>query len=281
MLPSVAIPPDYDAVVITAPREVLASTIGLIQTLAEQIGLHRQRGHRVLFAPQVESCDSSAVAAMLRIMHGAHERGCEFAICNPSPIVRRYLEIYGGTTDLARHILYADERGMYRSPLMPFVPPYVPAPNGRWDVYERGKVRSMVPTPQGVVHVAPVDLSQYAVPAQVEVVNKGGITRRLVRVPRQHEGIVVVRRFKFAPDVAPAKLDALHKLLDWYKSKGFDFRGVFVWQHENAPGELTEVLSFRDRAHYDSFKTLLKVDDSWRPLNDRLGNVQPEVHTQF
>lgn len=281
MPPAIKIPSDYNAVVITVPREVSAATIAHIEALAEEIGLPRQRGHRILMASQVEFCDSSAVAAMMAIMRGAHDRGCEFAICNPAPIVRRYLEIYGSHALFSKHILYADDQGGYRTELMPFVPPYVPAPEGRWDVYENGKVRSMVPTARGVVKVAPVDLAQYALPATLEVVHKGGVTRRLSRVPRQHEGIVVVRRFRFAPDVAASKLDALHKLFDWYKSKGFDFRGVFLWQHEQTPGELTEVLSFKDRAHYDAFKTLLKVDTSWKTLNDPLGNVHPEVHMQF
>lgn len=281
MPPAIKIPADYSAVVITAPREVSAATIAHIQALADEIGLPRQKGHRVLVAPQVEFCDSSAVAAMLTIMRGAHERGCEFAICNPSPIVRRYLEIYGSAAMASKHILYADDQGFYQTDLMPFVPPYVPAPNGRWDIYERGKVRSMVLTPQGVLNIAPVDLNQYAVPATLETVHKGGVTRRLSRVARQHEGIVVVRRFRFAPEEAASRLDALHKLFDWYKSKGFDFRGVFLWQHEQTPGELTEVLSFRDRAHYDAFKTLLKVDTAWKSLNEKLGNVQPEIHMQF
>ncbi len=281
MPPLVTVPAGYNAVVITAPPEVSAATIAHIQALAEEIGLPRQKGHRVLVASQVEFCDSSAVAAMMRIMNGAHEMNYEFAICNPSPIVRRYLEIYGTAAMLSRHILYANEKGFYETDLMPFVPPYVPALEGRWDIYTNGKVKSLVPTPQGVRAIPPVDLNQYAIPTVREVVRQSGKSRILSRVPRTHEGIVVVRRFKFAPEEAAPKLDVLHKLLDWYKGKGFDFRGIFLWQNEADHGEFSEVLSFRDRSHYDAFKTLLKVDTSWKELNAKLGNVQPEIHMQF
>jgi anti-anti-sigma factor len=281
MPPQIKVPADFNAVVITSPSEVSSATVAHIQATAEKLGLPRQRGHRILFASQVEYCDSSAVAAMMGIMQRAHQHGHEFVVCNPSPIVRRYLEIYGASSMIAGHILYANDQGFYETKLMPFVPPYVPALDGRWDIYTNGKVKSFVLTAEGAVDTPPVDLNQYAIPTIREVVRKSGKSRIMSRVPRVHEGLVVVRRFKFAPEEAATKLDVLHKLLDWYKSKGFDFRGVFLWQSEANHGEFSEVLSFRDRSHYDAFKTLLKVDTSWKDLNAKLGNVQPEIHMQF
>jgi anti-anti-sigma factor len=281
MAPQIKVPADFNAVVITAPREVSAATIAHIQATAEKLGLPRTRGHRILFASQVEFCDSSAVAAMMGIMQSAHQHEQEFVVCNPSPIVRRYLEIYGASSMIAGHILYANEQGFYETKLMPFVPPYVPALEGRWDIYTAGKVKSFVLKAEGAIDIPPVDLNQYAIPTVREVVRKSGQSRILSRVPRVHEGLVVVRRFQFSPEEAMSRLDSLHKLLDWYKGKGFDFRGVFLWQDETNHGQFTEVLSFRDRAHYDAFKTLLKVDTAWKDLNAKLGNVLPEIHMQF
>lgn len=274
-------PADFDAVVITSPRDVSANTIPFIQALAEKLGLPRFRGHRILFASQIENCDSSAVAAMLTIMRSAQSMGHEFAICNPSPIVRRYLEIYGAATYLEGRVLYSDENGFFQSELLPFVPPYVPADRGRWDIYRRGQVQSMIPTAEGAIDIPPVNLNNYAVAAYREVVHRGGKTRVLARVQKQHEAFLQVRRYNFPPEMAASKLDALHRLHDWYRRKGFDFRGLFLWQHETQPGQLTCVLAFRDRSHFEQFQTLLKVDSDWKPLAAPLGEPQVEFHKLF
>lgn len=274
-------PRDFRAVCITVAREVTAATIPYVHALAESMGLPRFPGHRILHASQVEQCDSSAVAAMMTIMRGAQSMGYEFVVCNPSPIVRRYLEIYGAATYLQGRILYSDDSGFLRTSLMPFVSPYVPAPRGRWDIYENGRVRSLIPAAEGAVDIAPVDLSQYAIPTVREVVHQGGKTRVLARVPKQHEAFLQVSRYRFNNEEAAGKLDMLNRLHDWYRAKGFDFRGLYLWQAEHHPGELTCVLAFRDRAHFDQFQTLLKVDLGWMELAKPLGEPSVEFHRLF
>ncbi|MBE7490868.1 MAG: STAS domain-containing protein [Planctomycetes bacterium] len=259
----ITVPRDFRGMVVTLPADMGATGTARLVTLADQADFEKFAGHRVLHLHQVERLDSSAVAALVELVQRVRQMGYEVALCEPPPVVRSYLEIYGAAALVDGSILSSRDDGTYESPLVPFVPPFVPEPRGRIDMYADGRVRSWLIGREELVETAPVNLAAHPpkVPARAGVMAVAA-PQGLAEIRAGH--YVWVRRHLCGCDAEHTIFSRVHRLHQWYRRKGFDFLALELWASDQPAGIITEKLAFRDRGHFGQFETLLKVDTSWR-----------------
>ncbi|MBX3458648.1 MAG: STAS domain-containing protein [Planctomycetes bacterium] len=271
------IPLDFDAVVLTPPARVDSSTVPAMLEAADRIGVPRMRAHRIMHMHQVEHIDSAAVAKLMDIIATARDHGKEFVACDPPPIVHSYLEIYGASHLLAGRVLSSDEDGTYSSDLLPFVPPFVPNPRGRLDIYKGGRVRSYEFRGDELEEIGAVDLARHPPKAptrahHMRVADSGR------PVELEAGAYVMLRRHLCGCDATHSTFAQLHQLHQWYRRKGFDFKAVELWASDVPSGIVTERLTFRDRMHLDQFRTLLKIDESWKGISEAAHDPEEEFY---
>lgn len=261
----IAIPRDFRGIVLTLPANMGAEGTARLQQLTDNADLSKFKGHRVLHLHQVERLDSSAIAALVEIVQRVRRMGYEVALCEPPPVVRSYLDIYGASALIEGSILSSYSDGTYESDLVPFVPPFVPEPRGRLDVYEGGKVRSLLVGRDELIETTPVDLSRHppkaAARAGVMAVGTGSDLQEL-----KAGNYVWVRRHMCGCDSEHSTFARIHSLHRWYRKKGFDFVALELWASDNPAGIVTERLAFQDRSHHGRFEALLKIDSSWKEI---------------
>lgn len=304
MAPPLKIPADFTGVVITTRTRIDATTVPGIQAQVARSILPKAPGHRIMHCRQIEHIDSAAIAAVMGLLQAAQKVGGEFVICDPPPVALRLMEIYRTEAFFRERIVHSDERGQYRSGLVPFIPPFVPSPNGRYDVFTRGVHRSYEYGQHDLVEVAPCDYSKavyappvwtaqqaYGVRGPVAVAAPAGAALGALGAARSKgtamlaapatKGLVQTRRFAFPAAQTQPRLAALQRLQEWYRKNGLEFTRADIWQSENTPGLLVEALTFADRAQYDRFKARLANNDSWQVFVDLLGDGDTEVHKLF
>lgn len=273
----IVIPRDFEAVVFTPPARVDSSTVPAMLEATESIGVPRLRVHRIMHMHQVEHIDSAAVAKLMDIIRTATGHGKEFVACDPPPIVHSYLEIYGASHLLKGRVLSSSNDGTYSSEILPFVPPFVPNPRGRIDLYRGGSVRSYEFRGDQLEEVGAVDLSRHPPKAPTRAhhmrVADSGQAKELAA-----SAYVMLRRHLCGCDATHSTFAQLHALHQWYIRKGFDFKGVELWASDVPSGMVTERLTFRDRMHLEQFRTLLKIDESWKGIGDAHGDAEEEFY---
>ncbi len=174
--PAVAVPDNFNAVVLTFSERVDAATLPALRAAADRSGVPEINAHRILHARQVTQIDSSAVAGLFDLIAQVAKGGFEVILCDPPPALQRYLEIYRTQEALKNRVCFADADGRHHCPLVDFIPPFVPAPKGRVDIYRQGRAQSfsfgrheLEPAPTvdlGKAVLAPPDwLSSGAAPA--------------------------------------------------------------------------------------------------------------------
>jgi anti-anti-sigma regulatory factor len=276
----IRIPADFRAIVTTPPARVDNSTLPLIQNYVKQLKLAEFDGHRIVHMHQVEQIDSSAVAGLLDIIKAAERHGRQFLMCDPPPIVRSYLELYGADDKVAGRVLSSFSDGTYESDLLSFVPPFVPNPAGRMDVYADGKVKSYEFGGKTAKEIAPVNLSAHPPKAPTRAnrmeVRDGGTRRELKSL-----GFVHVRKHNCGCDATHNTFEKLHALHGWFRGKGFDFKDLEIWASDVPSGIVTEKMTFRDRLHWEQFQTLLKIDSGWEKIGAPMEHLEEEYYYAY
>jgi anti-anti-sigma regulatory factor len=275
---TIRIPKDFEAVVFTPPSRVDHDLVSSLMNAVDNAGLPGVRGHRILHMQQVEHIDSAAIVGLMRIAEIAASHGTQFIACDPPPIVRSYLEIYGASYLLEGNVLSAGEDGSYVCDRLSFIPPFVPSAKPRFDVYRDGRVNSFELDRHGLREVAPVDFNRRVTRAkgratQMVIAAKSGDLKEL-----SAQGYVLIRRHACGCDATHSAFAQLHTLHDWYRRKGFDFVGIELLASDEPAGVVTERMTFRDRLHLDQFKALLKVDQAWKRLPAPVAEVHEETH---
>ncbi|MCB9933384.1 MAG: STAS domain-containing protein [Planctomycetes bacterium] len=271
----ITIPGDYRAVVTTLPARVDSVLVPRLQHYIRQHKLFEIDGHRILHLHQVEQIDSAAVATLLDLIKVAEKHGRQFVICDPPPIVRSYLEVYGASKAVEHRVLSSAADGTYHSVLLGFVPPFVPNPKGRIDVYADGKVKSREMGPKGLVEIAPVDLNSHP-PKAPSRANKMEVHAGDQRQELKACAYVLVRRHNCGCGATHTTFDKLHQFHDWLRSKGFDFRDLELWASDVPTGVVSEKMTFRDRLHYEQMDTLLKIDSGWQKIEPPMEHTVEE-----
>ncbi|MCB9895299.1 MAG: STAS domain-containing protein [Planctomycetes bacterium] len=280
MADTIRIPADFKAVVMTPPARVDSSTVPLLQQFAKQQKLDTFDGHRIMHLHQVESIDSSAVAGLLDVIKTAEKYGKQFLMCDPPPIVRSYLELYGAAGAVEGRVLSSANDGTYKSVLLNFVPPFVPNPQGRMDIYEKGKPRSYEFGPRGLKEIAPVDLGSHPPKAPTRA-SRMEVHEGNQRKEMKADGFVYVRKHNCGCGATHTTFDKLHQLHGWIKAKGFDFRDIELWASDIPAGIVTEKMTFRDRLHYEQFQTLLKIDSGWKSIEAPMEHLEEEYYYAY
>lgn len=274
---SIAIPGNFNAVVVTPPARVDATTIPSIQEFSKRMKMNDFEGHRILHMHQVLQIDSSAVAGLVDLVGRANKAQWELLICDPPPIVRSYLEVYGAGNLLDGRVLSSASDGTYSSNLVNFVPPFVPNVKGRFDVYTDGKIKSYELGPRGGEEIEPVKLSSHPAKAPTRA-NRMEVEAQNGRAELKANGYVHVRKHNCGCDQTHVTFDKLHQLHGWFRNKGFDFQGLELWASDIPAGMVTERMTFRDRLHFDQFQTLLKIDSGWRGIEAPMEHLEEEYY---
>lgn len=275
---TIRIPSDFAAVVFTPPARVDHDTVSALIEATESAGISKIKGHRILHMHQVEYIDSAAIAGLMRIAEIAAAHGAEFIACDPPPIVNSYLEIYGAEKMLSGHVLSSAQDGTYTSDLLPFVPPFVPHPLPRYDVYGKGKIQSFELRGDALHEIAPVDLSKHPPKPPARASRMAVRDERGKQAELGAAGYVLLRRHNCGCDATHSAFARLNDLHRWYRGKGFDFVGLELWAGDEPAGSVSERLTFRDRLHFDQFRTLLKIDGEWKEFTDPAVEVHEEKH---
>lgn len=273
------VPHDFRAVVLTLPAAMDVQAIAALQRAVQEERLPELPGHRILHMHQVERADSSAVAALVEMLERVTATGYEVLVCEPPPVAQAYLELYGAHRLLRDRVLFSDADGRYQSPLVAFVPPFVASPGGRVDVYERGKARSFLLHAEGLRETAPVDLKRHA-PKMAARTAAMLVREERTAVPHELKAtaLVLLRRHQCGCGATHELFARLHRLHQWYRGKGADLRALELWASDMPTGMVVERLVFRDRAHLDEFRTMLKVDTSWREVAPTGTSPDEELH---
>jgi anti-anti-sigma regulatory factor len=275
---AIKIPLDFDAVVFTPPARVDHNVVPGLQAAVEAADLSKIRAHRIMYMNQVEYIDSAALVGLMTVIEVAQSHGMEFLACDPPPIVRSYLEIYGAAHLLDGRVLSADSDGTYKSDLLPFVPPFVPHEQGRFDVYSGGKVRSLELAGRELLEIPPVDLNRHAPKSPARAKRMAVKEPSGERAEIDASAYVMLRRHMCGCDATHTIFQQLHSLHRWYRRKGFDFGAVELWASDVPAGMVTERLTFRDRMHLEQFKTLLKIDQSWKQIGAPTDKFEEEFY---
>ena len=273
----ISVPGDFDAVVVTLPARVDNTTMPAIQDFIKQHKLPDLEGHRFIHMHQVEHIDSSAVAGLIELVGRADKADWQLLICDPPPIVRSYLDVYGATDLLDGRVLSSANDGTYTTSLVKFVPPFVPNPQGRFDLYKSGKAKTYQLNAEGAEEVEAVNLSQHPVKAPTRA-NRMEIIAGNERAELKATGYVHVRKHNCGCDHTHVTFSKLHQLHGWFRNKGFDFQGLELWASDIPAGMVTERMTFRDRMHFDQFQTLLKIDSAWQAIEAPMEHLEEEYY---
>ncbi len=276
------IPKDFRGIVVTLPPDLGTAGIVQLQRLVEDAQLDDFKGHRILHLHQVKRLDSAAVATLVDMVDRVRKQGYEVALCEPPPVVRSYLDIYGANRLLQGSVLSSYSDGTYESELVPFVPPFVPEPKGRIDVYAGGKVRSFLMgkelSPTSAVNLAGHPRKTIARASTMAV--KNGESAESIK-ELTAASFVLERRHMCGCSATHSTFDSIYKLHQWYRGKGFDFVSLELLASDEPAGIVTERLAFRDRGHHGQFETLLKIDTSWNQMARQGHEQQDEFYYQY
>ena len=281
MSDGIRVPTDFRAVVMTPPSRVDSKVVPMLQSFAKDLKLDDFDGHRIMHLHQVEFIDSSAVVGLLDIVKLAEKHGKQFVMCDPPPIVRSYLELYGAQEAVAGRVLSSANDGTYSSPLLDFIPPFVPNPNGRMDIYSAGKPRSFEFGAKALKEVSAVTLINHPPKAPTRA-NRMEVQDPNGRTVVAAGGYVYVRKHNCGCDATHVTFDKLHRLHLWVRAKGFDFRDeIELWASDVPAGVVMEKMTFRDRLHYEQFQTLLKIDSGWKTIEAPSENTEEEFYYAY
>jgi anti-anti-sigma regulatory factor len=272
----VSVPDNFDAVVFTPPARVHHEDVRRIQHAVNHATLSNHGGHRIVHMQQVESIDSAAMAGLMTIFQIAEGHGRSLVLCDPPPIVLAYLDIYDTNARLSRHVVYANEEGLYESDVPGFIPPFVPCAKGRFDVYRAGRHRSFEIRGEVLREVPAVAL----VPTPCAVPTRA--TRMQLRPAREEEvssvGYTRVRRYECGPEAVPRLFSELLRLHRRYVGRAqFDAQPE-VLVSDLPAGVLTERLSFRDRGAYEAFLKLAASEPEWQGLEPDMAFTESLFH---
>lgn len=265
-MPDVKIPSDFHAVVLTAPPVLTRDTLPKFLAMVESSGAKDSTGNRIFHFHQVEDVDSAAVAQLVSVIENLSSRGLKLIICDPPPMVRSLFKIYGLTEKMNEIIVGSSKDGTYKYDGKNFLPPFVPEPTGRIDIYKNGKAKSFHLGGKRVIPVDPVDLSTH--PAKAPARAKS----MMVQVDDKQEeelkskAYVLLRNHACGCDHTHAIFGSIYNLHNWYREKGFDFIDLKLWASDEPAGYIVEEVTFRDRQHFNQFNTMLKIDSSWEKL---------------
>ncbi|MEE9311906.1 MAG: STAS domain-containing protein [Planctomycetota bacterium] len=264
-MPEIKIPSDFNAVILTAPPEMTKDTLPKFLAMIEASGAKDSPGNRIFHFHQVEHVDSAAVAQLISVIGELGRRGLKLIICDPPPMVRSFFKIYGLTEKMDEIIVGSSKDGTYKYDGENFLPPFVPEPAGRIDIYKNGKAKSFRLGDRHVIPVDPVDLSSHPTkaPARAKVM--------MVQNDNEQEELkskayVMLRNHACGCDHTHAIFDSIYSLHNWYRNKGFDFVDLKLWASDEPAGYIVEEVTFRDQQHFNQFKTMLKIDESWKKL---------------
>ncbi|MBZ0137176.1 MAG: STAS domain-containing protein [Planctomycetes bacterium] len=274
------VPSDFNAIVITPPARVDSSTIPAIQVVSKRHKLADFVGHRILHMHQVETIDSAAVAGLIDLIGRADKAKRLVLICDPPPIVRSYLDVYGAAHLLEGRVLSSANDGTYTTELASFVPPFVPNPKGRFDIYRNGNAKSFELGAHGTKEIAPVDLSSFPPKAPTRA-NRMAVHDGDADAEIKASGYVHVRKHNCGCDHTHVTFDKLHQLQAWFRNKGFDFQGLELWASDVPAGMVTEKMTFRDRMHFEQFQTLLKIDSGWKKIEAPMDDLEEEFYWKY
>ncbi len=277
----ITIPRDFRAVVFTPPARVSHENVPGLLAAAEAAGLPKLKAHRILHLHQVEHIDSAALAGLMTIVQTALLHGTEFVVCEPPPILLSYLEIYDAEHLIDGHVISSKEDGTYETDLLFFVPPFVPHPAGRFDIYADGRVRSYEPDGDELREITPVDLSTHPPKAPARASRMAVGADRGDRGEIGASGYVWLRRHQCGCDATHTTFRQLHELHTWYRRQGFDIGAVELWASDVPAGVVTERLTFRDREHLEQFRTRLSTDESWQKFGAPTEGVGDEFYYQY
>ncbi|MDC1141977.1 STAS domain-containing protein [Planctomycetota bacterium] len=264
-MPDVDIPSSFNAVVLTAPPVLTKETIPGFLEMLNADDIQNISGDRIFHFHQVEDVDSAAVAELVTVVNKVARRGQKMVICEPPPIVRSLLKLYGLSDALKDMLLSSSQDGTYNSPLIPFVPPFVPEPVGRLDIYREGKVQSFKFGGSKLIEMEPVNLSDHPSKARTRA------NSMIVHDEDDHKeiksiGYVLLRDHACGCDHTHAKFDSIYNLHGWYRKKGFDFLDLKLWASDKPAGHIVEEITFRSPDHFQQFSTMLKIDESWKKI---------------
>ncbi len=277
---SIVIPSDFQAVVFTAPAQMNATTIADLTRAIERAELPNIPGDRILHLHQVESMDASTVVTLIDLVKKVESRGSRVLLCDPPPLVRSYLEFYGVGELMRDRVLSSEPDGTYLPGLLSFVPPFVPHGKGRFDIYERGRVKSFELAADKLSPIAAVDLAKHT-PRAPSRASKMQVLQQGQPQVLASGGYVLLRRHDCGCDATHAKFRQLHALHTWFRRKGFDFLAIELWASDVPAGRVTEKITFRDRPHFEQFVTLLKIDESWQELAAGNESAEEEYYYQY
>ncbi|MCC6575652.1 MAG: hypothetical protein IT462_17870 [Planctomycetes bacterium] len=156
----VEVPRDFSAVVVTLPARADAATLPVMRAAAERFGVRDIHAHRIIHARQIEQLDSSSLATLFDLIEEVGKSGHEVIICDPPPALQKYIEVYHAQSALCKNFSLVDARGRHESKLIDFIPPFVPAPKGRVDIYTRGELKSFGFGPSELTPAPAVNLAE-------------------------------------------------------------------------------------------------------------------------
>lgn len=272
------IPDGYTAICNTVPAAMDSSWVPKLMAQIKEISLPDLKADRMLYANQITRVDSAAVAALMFMAEVAHGHGKEFLVCDPPPIMRSFLEVYGRLDLIEGRVLVAFADGRYESDRIGFVPPFVPDPAGRIDIYEDGVARSYRYGERHIEEIDPVDLSTHPAKASPAVSAMAVTGAAGERKAMEAKAYVHLRRYHCSCSVTHSTFEKLHNLQQWAKAKGFDFVDMELLAGEQPPGTITYRTQYRDKQHYDQYQILLKIDTSWQEIVEGVGAYEDEFH---
>lgn len=128
-------------IVITAAKVSNSASIPIAARELRWLGFDDANADLVIHARQIEKCDSAMVAGLIYLCATTLKQGREFLICDPSPILRGFLDIYSSGSDIKERIVHAIE-GEYGSDRIPTIPPFIASPMGRVDIVATNETHS-------------------------------------------------------------------------------------------------------------------------------------------
>ena len=275
------IPDGFSALCYTHSPVADASYIARHVEQTGHLGLNDLDTDRIVYANHIEKLDAALVARFVNGAERAQRQGRELLICDPPPIFRSYLEVYGHKGLLDGRVLVADENGRYTSDLVEFVPPFVPDSVGRIDVYEDGTHRSYRYGQRHLEEIEPVDLTRYVRKVTPAVSSMAVTGAAGEREAMEAKAYVHLRRYNCSCSVTHSTFDKLHTLQKWARAKGFDFVDMELMAGEQPSETITYRTEYRDRQHYDQYQTLLKIDTSWQKIVEGVGAFEDEFHYTY
>ena len=254
------IPKDYRAVVLTGPPVIDNSTLPLMLEASEELGVPDLRGPRILNLRQVVRIDSAAIANFINIFSRVTGFGDELVLCDPPPVAMSYFEIYGALPIVRDRTVFADEEGEYHSGRISYIPPFVPEPRGRIDIYEKGDVRSYVFDRGQLRRTGKVDFSKRIRPAAVSA------RTMAVREPSgggelKAHAYLHTRFYDCGATDIHRVFEVVHRSNERLKQGGFGILDSEVLVRDGDHRCVIHIVRYKDREHYERVRDRIEADE--------------------